>query len=183
MDCEAGLAEVGGTSFSTPRAAGVASKVIQEARKLRGHAGGITAVNGAPAMVAGSGNPISNWQVRRALEQAAWVPDSLAYDPVAGVFDLAGLPINPAAPWLQVGWGDLTALSAKAVVTSALSELGLGSTPRVKPTGFCEFQTAIIRERQLYWNNLAPMLPDNPVLGGETPPGAPANDPFIYCGQ
>ena len=22
----------------------------------------------------------------------------------------------------------------------------------------------------------------NTVLGGETPPGAPANDPFIYCG-
>ena len=182
MDCEAGLMEVGGTSFSTPRAAGVASKVIQDARRLRGHPGGITAVNGAPAMVSGAGNPISNWQVRRALEQAAWAPDSTAYDPVAGAFDLAGLPINPAAPWLQVGWGDLTAATAKGVVPSALSELGLGGAPRAKPAGYCEFQTAIIRERQLYWNNLAPLLPTNPVLGGETPPGAPANDPFVYCG-
>lgn len=181
MDCEAGLREVGGTSFSTPRAAGVASKVIQEARRLRTHAGGITLVNGAPTMVAGTGNPITNWQVRRALEAAAWIPDSTAYDPVDGVFDLAGLPINPAAPWLQVGWGDLTALGAKGVLPSALSELGLGTTPRVKPTGYCEFQTTIIRERQLYWNNLAPLLPSNTVLGGETPPGAPANDPFVYC--
>jgi hypothetical protein len=182
MDCEAGLSEVGGTSFSTPRAAGVASRVIQEARRLRGHTGGITAVNGAPAMVSGAGNPISNWQVRRALEQAAWVPDSTAYDPVAGAFDLAGLPINPAAPWLQVGWGDLTATTAKGVVPAALTELGFGGTPRAKPAGSCEFQTLIIRERQLYWNNLASLLPSNSVLGGETPPGAPANDPFLYCG-
>lgn len=183
MDCEAGLSEVGGTSFSTPRAAGVASKVILEARRMRNHAGGITVVNGLAAMVSGSGNPITNWQVRRALEQAAWVPDSLAYDPVEGVFDLAGLPINPAAPWLQVGWGDLTALAAKGVVPAALSELALGGNPRVKPAGFCEFQTIIIRERQLYWNTFAPLLPDNPVLGGETPPGTPANDPFVYCTQ
>ena len=181
MDCEAGLREVGGTSFSTPRAAGVASKVIQEARRLRTHAGGITAIDGVPTMVAGSGNPITNWHVRRALEAAAWSPDTSDYDPVEGVFDLAGLPINPLAPWLQVGWGDLSAASAKEVVPAALSELGLGTTPRVKPTGYCEFQTTIIRERQLYWNNLAPLLPSNPVLGGETPPGAPANDPFIYC--
>ena len=181
MDCEAGLSEVGGTSFSTPRSAGVASKVIVEARRLRGHAGGITAVDGFPVMVSGNGVPINNWLIRRALEQAAWIPDSLAYDPADGVNDLVGLPINPVAPWLQVGWGDLTAIASKGVVPSALSELGLGNAPRAKPTGFCEFQTVIIRERQVYWNNLAPLLPSNPVLGGDTPPGAPANDPFVYC--
>ena len=37
---------VSGTSFATPRSAGVASKVILEARKTAGHTGGITA--GAP---------------------------------------------------------------------------------------------------------------------------------------
>ena len=183
MDCEAGLTEVGGTSFSTPRAAGVASGVIQAARRLRGHVGGISAVNGVAVMVLGTGNSITNWQVRRALEQAAWIPDSTAYDPIDGVNDLAGLPINPVAPWLQVGWGDLTSAAAKGVVPAALSELGLGSALRVKPAGYCEFQTAIIQERQLYWNNIAPLLPSNPVLGGETPPGAPANDPFVYCGK
>jgi len=82
-----------------------------------------------------------------------------------------------------VGWGDLTSAAAKGVVPAALSELGLGSALRVKPAGYCEFQTAIIQERQLYWNNIAPLLPSNPVLGGETPPGAPANDPFVYCGK
>ncbi len=182
MDCESGLSRVRGTSFSTPRAAGVASAVIQEARRLRGHAGGITEVNGGPAMVAGAGNPITNWQVRRALEEAAWIPDSTAYDPVQGVNDQVGLPINPLAPWLQIGWGDLTSAAAKGVVPAALAELGLGGPPRIKPIGYCEFQTLIIRERQLYWNDLAPLLPNNPLLTGETPPGAPANDPFVYCG-
>jgi hypothetical protein len=181
MDCEAGVATVGGTSFSTPRAAGVASLVLLEARRALGHAGGITTVGSTPVMAAGDGQTVTNWRLRRALEQAAWVPDSLDYDPVDGVFDLVGLPINPAAPWLQIGWGDLTADPAKAVVPSALSDLGLASTPRAKGVGFCEFQTTIVHERQLYWNEIAPVLPDNPVLTGETPPGAPAEDPFVYC--
>ena len=133
-------------------------------------------------MAAGDGVVISNWQVRRALEDAAAIPDSLAYDPVDGVFDLVGVPINPVAPWLQVGWGDLTADPADGVVPTALAELGIGSGTAVdKPEGYCEFQTAVIRERQLYWNQIAPALPGNPVLTGETPPGEPAEDPFIYC--
>lgn len=183
MDCEAGIDEgVAGTSFSTPRAAGVASLVLQRARAARGHVGGIATDRARPAMVTGSGADITNWQLRRSLEQAAWVPDSLAYDPVEGVFDLAGLPINPIAPWLQIGWGDLTSATPKAVVDSALAELGLGpvEAKRVKPQGFCDFQTVIIQERQLYWNEVAPTIPVA-VLGGETPPGAPAEDPFVYC--
>lgn len=181
MDCEAGMTEVAGTSFSTPRAAGVASRVILEARAARGHAGGIVDAGGQPVMITGAGDAISNWEVRRALEEASWTPDSTAYDPVDGVFDLAGLPINPVAPWLQIGWGDLTADPAKGVVPAALGGLGVGGGARAKGAGFCEFQTLIIEERKLYWNELAPALPDNPVLGGETPPGAPAEDPFVYC--
>lgn len=181
MDCEAGTQSVGGTSFSTPRAAGVASLVLQESRRQLGHAGGITVDGATPVMAAGPGQAITNWRLRRALEQAAWFPTSLDYDPVEGVFDLVGLPINPAAPWLQIGWGDLSADPDKGVLPAALTDLGLGSTPRVKDAGFCTFQTTIIRERQLYWNEIAPVLPDNPLLTGETPPGAPAEDPFVYC--
>lgn len=181
MDCEAGVQSVGGTSFSTPRAAGVASLVLLETRRALGHVGGITTVGTEPVMAAGGDQAVTNWRLRRALEQAAWIPDSLAYDPVQGVTDVAGLPINPAAPWLQIGWGDLTADPAKGVLPAALSDLGLASTPRDKAVGYCEFQTTIITERQLYWNEIAPVLPDNPVLTGETPPGAPAEDPFVYC--
>lgn len=175
VDC---YRNVGGTSFSTPRAAGVASRVLLDARRASGHAGGIRMGEGVPLMVEGD-IPVTNWRLRRALEQAAHVPEFLSFDPIAGVTDLVGVPVNPVAPWLQVGWGDLTALPEKGVVSAALADLGFEGTPREKAVGFCEFQTGVIQTRQLYWNNVAALLPD--VFGGDVPPGAPEEDPFVYC--
>lgn len=179
MDCEAGFESVGGTSFSTPRAAGVASKVLLDARTMVGHAGGITAVDGVPTMAAGRGKAITNWQLRRALEVGAWTPDVAAYDPVAGALDLGAVPVNPVAPWLQVGWGDLSADPARGVVSAALTELGLASTPRTKPDGTCEFQTGVVTARQVWWSDLMSNSPF-PILG-ETPPPRGDTDPFVYC--
>lgn len=179
MDCEAGLESVGGTSFSTPRAAGLASRVLLEARRLVHHAGAVRAVDGKPVMAAGKGYLISNWFLRRALEQAAWIPGTEEYDPIEGVFDVAGLPINPLAPWLQIAWGDLTVNDGKDVVAKALGHLNLGMTLNDKDVGYCDFQTAIIQERQLYWNEVAPFLPD--VLGGDQTGTVPDADPFVYC--
>lgn len=174
-ECEAGTQLVGGTSFSTPRAAGVASRVLLEARRAAGHVGGITDVEGRPTMVAGA-DPVTNWQLRRALEQAAHVPGTDAYDPVEGVFDLGALPVNDAAPWAQVGWGDLSADPDKGVVAGALR--ALGGAELGKPAAFCDFQTAIITARKTYWDQVAPLVPP---LTGEQAPGAPAQDPFVYC--
>jgi MYXO-CTERM domain-containing protein len=180
MDCESGLEPyVGGTSFSTPRAAGVASRVLLEARQRLGHVGGITLVNDQPVMAHGRGFTVSNWFLRRALEQAAWIPGIEDYDPIEGVFDLGGLPINPLAPWLQIGWGDVTADPEKNVVQKALGHLNLGTTLNEKDSGYCNFQTFIILSRQTYWNDIAPFLPD--VLGGDETGTTPAADPFIYC--
>lgn len=175
-DCYQG---VGGTSFSTPRAAGVASRVLLEARREAGHKGGIATLAGAPVMVERE-LPVSNWFLRRALEQAAYIPDILNYDPVAGVTDLVGVPVNPLAPWLQVGWGDLSALPEKGVVSAALSHLGFAGETRDKTTGFCEFQTEIILERKTYWDSIAASLPDL-IFGGDVPPPPLDEDPFIYC--
>ncbi len=167
MDCERGLADYAGTSFSTPRAAGVASRVLLEARRRVGHAGGIRTGGEQALMVEAAPSPITNWFLRRALEQAAYVPDPLAYDPVEAVFDLGAQPYNPAAPWLQSAWGDLTADPSRGVVEAALTHLGLAYRPRSKVQGFCEFQTSLIEERKAYWDNLSGT--------------APASDPFIYC--
>lgn len=175
-DCYDG---VGGTSFSTPRAAGVASRVLLEARRAVNHKGGVSMLAGAPVMVEQE-VPVSNWFLRRALEQAAHVPDILNYDPVAGVTDLVGVPVNPLAPWLQVGWGDLTALPEKGVVSAALSHLGFEGEARDKMVGFCEFQTEVILARKLYWDNIAATLPDV-LFGGDVPPPPLEEDPFIYC--
>ena len=174
-ECETGTDSVGGTSFSTPRAAGVASRVLLEARRVAAHVGGITEVAGVPTMVAGE-QPVTNWQLRRALEQAAHVPGSAGYDPVAGVLDLGALPVNDAAPWAQVGWGDLSADPEKGVVAGALA--ALGGAALGKDAGFCTFQTGVITVRKAYWDQVASNVPG---LLGEQPPGAPAEDPFAYC--
>lgn len=201
-NCESGVSSVSGTSFSTPRSAGLASKVLLDVRRVLKHKGGIRVVNGEPAMATnvptGKGAAakcgtklvcasVTNWQLRRALEQAAWIPQTADYDPTQAPSGGVGLPIAPAAPWLQTAWGDLTMAEAKGVVTAALAELSsltgfaFGGTARVKPAGFCEFQTGVIEARKAWWNEVAPTLPDNPEFTGETPPGAPAEDPFVYC--
>ncbi|HEX4870931.1 MAG TPA: thrombospondin type 3 repeat-containing protein, partial [Nevskiaceae bacterium] len=168
-----------GTSFSTPRAAGVASRVLLEARRSLGHRGGIVDIDGQKQMAAGQGKAISNWFLRRSLEQAAYVPGIGEYDPVEGVFDLGGTPINPIAPWLQIGWGDLTANPNKGVVKGALTHLGFGTAPVSKGTGFCEFQTEVVLARKQYWDEVAPNLPS--VFGGETTGSTPEVDPFLWC--
>ena len=173
--CESGTDLVGGTSFSTPRAAGVASRVLLEARRAADHDGGISTAGPVPTMVGGD-SPVTNWQLRRALEQAAHVPGTATYDPVEGVFDLGALPVNDAAPWAQVGWGELSAAADKGVVPQALS--ALAGADLGKDEGFCTFQTGVITARKAYWDSVASNVPG---LLGEQPPGAPEQDPFVYC--
>lgn len=190
LNCESGLSSVGGTSFSTPRSAGLASKVLLETRRALGHTDGIVDAGGKPAMAAGAGRAVSNWDIRRALEEAAHVPK--AADAPA-----AGIPINDQAPWTEIGWGDLSADPAKGVVAEALAALGFGARQRSKDAGFCDFQTKVIEYRKAYWNNLSPLaeqIPDAdvPVVGGTVgdhvgysgDPAEPLDeDPFIYCGS
>lgn len=182
MDCETGLAPYSGTSFSTPRAAGVASKVLLDARRTMGHKGGIAKVDNVPYMALGQTDVnetgLRNWVVRRALEQAAHVPAVTDYDPVAGVLGLGAQPINPVAPWLQTGWGDLTADPNKGVVAAALTHLGMAASPRDKAIDFCQFQTTLVQERKVYWDQLSPLVPAV-GLGDRAEPLE--NDPFVYC--
>lgn len=169
LDCERGTQSVGGTSFSTPRAAGVASKVLLDVRRALGHAGGIRInADGTTVMAEGNGRSVSNWQLRRALEEAAWVPGIEDQTPGADL----GYPINPAAPWLQAGWGDLSALPEKAVIAEALAHLGFGAVSRTKGADFCDFQTKVMEERILYWSTVAADAADHP-----------AADEYIFCGS
>ena len=182
-DCMSGVAaNVPGTSFSAPRAAGVASKVLLEARRRLGHIGGVKTVGGKPVMAAGNGRSISNWYLRRALEQAAYVPKVTDYSPFGALtWEVVSLPINPVAPWLQVGWGELSTKPSKGVVSGALAHLGFtGETPVTKGPGFCEYQTQLILERKRYWDSVAPQIPVN-ITSNSDNAGAIDEDPFIYC--
>ena len=187
---------VRGTSFSTPRAAGLASKVILEARRRLGHVGGIVEGAELPVLAKGRGVEVSNWFVRRALEESAWVPTLDDFDAQAAADDLAepyrrgviplypgiALPINPAAPWLQLAWGDLTTHADKGVVAAALAHLGLGPAAdlRSKEQGFCDFQTQILLQRKLYFDQIVSNVPFS-VLGNDRTGRTPDNDPFLFC--
>ncbi|MES0874991.1 hypothetical protein [Sinimarinibacterium thermocellulolyticum] len=178
MACEDGYDDfVGGTSFATPRSAGTASKILLAARRTVGHVRGIrpgTLPQMPPAMVAGAGLNISNWQLRRALEQAAWIPEFGDYDPLAGVQEFGpGYPIPPAAAASVIGWGVLTPAPEAGVVERALGALGLRAAPPAKDPSYCRFQTALIQARKLYW--------DYGNVDSETYLDPPSPDPFVYC--
>ena len=113
------------------------------------------AEDGSPLMARGPAGQISNWQLRRALEQAAWIPDAGSYDPTVGITDLVGIPVPPGAPWLVAGWGLLSSDPGFAVVPSSLAVLGVPGAPEATPRvgwptdGHCHTHRAPPPPRQL----------------------------------
>jgi hypothetical protein len=125
---------------------------------------------------------LSNWQLRRALEQAAWVPQATDYSPFGFVtWEVTSLPVNPVAPWLQVGWGEMTTNPDKGVIPGALAHLGFPGAPVAKAPGFCEYQTELILQRKRYWDEIAPQIPFNYTSNDGIGGGTPTPDPFVYC--
>jgi hypothetical protein len=172
-DCEGDYrARTRGTSFATPLSAGVASRIVLESRRALEHLGGIAINGGVPVLAAGAGRTISNWEVRRAMEQAAYVPAFGDYDLFQGVGDTS-FPVPPEAPWSVIGWGVLSPDTAFGVVEEALARLELDGTPaRDKDLGYCIHQTAWILERKAYWD----FHPGSQSFGA-----AADSDPFVYC--
>ena len=177
--CEDGYDRfVGGTSFATPRSAGTASKILLDVRRAVGHTGAVKFVDGGrPLFIEGNGPngpvAVTNWQFRRVLEEAAWIPPTDEYDVVNGATDwVAAYPIPPEAPYLVTGWGVLSP-ERGVVVSDAVSVL-LGNAPtQTKDAGFCTHQTNLIEARKLYWDFVA--------VDSETYMNSPAEDPFVYC--
>lgn len=85
-----------GTSFSTPTAAGALSKALLGVRRSTGYTGSLA--DGMADPEAGLGIA----DLRDAMNRTA------SYDPEPKYPDhhgAVGVPLNPAAPWLQWGWG------------------------------------------------------------------------------
>jgi hypothetical protein len=168
-----GKRSVSGTSFATPTSAGVISKVLLEARRAAGHVGGIVTEGvEQPQMVAGD-TPLTNWQVRRVMEEAAYTPQATEFKPGGGsTFDLTSAPVIDAAAWAQTGWGALTPDPDHGVVEQALAHLGIGGEPtRTKDAETCDFNTAQFEARKAYWDNLS--------LFSES--AGTDEDPYIRC--
>lgn len=169
--CEQGLQSVGGTSFATPRSAGTFSKVLLETRRAAGHDGGIVKPGkGAPLLVDGK-MKLTNWDMRRALEEAAYYPTTGEYGTEGGA-DPTSVPVNDAAPWVQTGWGLISPARQFEVVKEMLAHLGVTGKPtRTKPQEACDFMTANMEARRAYWNDLA--------MNGES--FGIGDDPYVYC--
>jgi hypothetical protein len=100
-----GYHETSGTSFATPRTAGILSFVLESLRdEFQDASSGASPearakqlVNGIDAE--GTAVTIDNAQIREALNLSAWYPE-LGWDPTSGT-----MPISPVAPCAQTGWG------------------------------------------------------------------------------
>ena len=96
-----GYHQTSGTSFATPRTAGLLSKVLVSLRSEFGDfSAGADPVERMGLIVNGSNFTLTNDDIRDALNLSAWYPSFSSWDPLSGT-----TPISPVAPCTQVGWG------------------------------------------------------------------------------
>ena len=96
-----GYHQTSGTSFATPRTAGLLSKVLVSLRSEFGDfSSGADPIDRMGLMVNGSNFTLTNDDIRDALNLSAWYPSFSSWDPLSGT-----TPISPVAPCTQVGWG------------------------------------------------------------------------------
>jgi hypothetical protein len=102
-------------------------------------------------MVAGDDLTLTNWDLRRALEEAAVYPTS-----GVNTGSPTHLPIPEQAPWSVTGWGAITPDPEHGVIPETLAHLGVEGEPtRGKGLEVCAFMTAQIEARYVYWNHVA----------------------------
>ena len=157
-ECESGVAKNWGDSFAAPQVAGTISLAVLRARQVAGQTDGIHLRHGqAPLMIDAGRRSATNWQIRRAFEEAAHYPTAADFQPLeATLLDRASIPISDQAPWLEAGWGVVMPTADYHVVPRALAHLGFGGRAGpAKPDGACQFETAVHEVRHAYWDRLA----------------------------
>jgi len=96
-----GYHQTSGTSFATPRTAGLLSKIIQNLRfEFNDNSSGADPFTRSGMMINGTNYSLSNDDLRDALNRSGWYPSANTWDPTSGT-----MPISPLAPCTQVGWG------------------------------------------------------------------------------
>lgn len=99
-----------GTSFATPTVAGALANVVLGLRLASGYDGGM--IGGVVDALAG----VHAVDVRNAMNRtASYAPRPQDADTAA-----TSLPLNPAAPWLQWGWGFFNAEVAESTLAHLL---------------------------------------------------------------
>ncbi len=159
-----GYHETSGTSFATPRTAGILSFVLESLRfEFNDDGAGASPESRQGMLVDGTdadGNPfiVSNADVREALNRSAWYPD-VGWDPTSGT-----MPISPVAPCTQTGWG-LVNLSN---IEPMIAHLNQSADLSERPGDVVACMNANQDMREAYWNAYpsAPVLPDELFVTG-----------------
>jgi hypothetical protein len=96
-----GYHQTSGTSFATPRTAGLLSKVLESLRNEFGDmSSGADPINRLGKLVNGTNFTVTNDELRDALNLSAWYPSFSTWDPLSGT-----TPVSPILPCTQLGWG------------------------------------------------------------------------------
>ena len=139
-----GYHETSGTSFATPRTAGLLSEVIQYLRTESGDfsSGADPALRGGN-LVNGNNMNITQAQIRDALNLSAWYPSFNTWDPLSGT-----TPVSPVAPCTQIGWGVVNESNVEPIINHLNGNLIQPDRP--SDVTFCMETNQEIREN--YWN-------------------------------
>ena len=139
-----GYHETSGTSFATPRTAGLLSEVIQYLRTESGDfSSGADPNLRSGYLVNGDDMNISQAQIRDALNLSAWYPSFNTWDPLYGT-----TPVSPVAPCTQIGWGVVNESNVEPMINHLNGNLLQPDRP--SDVTLCMETNQEIRET--YWN-------------------------------
>ena len=118
-----GYHETSGTSFATPRTAGIISFVLQNLRGEFADNGSGASEERGGMLVSGDNFTVSNAQIREAINLSAWYPD-FGWDPTSGT-----MPISPVMPCTQTGWGLVNLSNIEPIIAHLNQSASLGDRP------------------------------------------------------
>jgi len=136
-----GYHETSGTSFATPRTAGIISYVLQSLRHEYSDFGSGASVERDGMLVSGSNFTVSNQEVRQAINLSAWYPD-FGWDPTSGT-----MPISPVMPCMQTGWGLVNLSNIEPII----AHLNKSSIMGERPSDVAACMSANQELRESYW--------------------------------
>ena len=139
-----GYHETSGTSFATPRTAGLLSKIIQHLRSESGdYSSGADPELRDGFLVNGADLNITQADIRDALNLSAWYPSFSTWDPLSGT-----TPVSPVAPCTQLGWGVVNESNVEPII----NHLNGTSTQPSRPSDVTMCMETNQQIRESYWN-------------------------------
>ena len=139
-----GYHETSGTSFATPRTAGLLSKIIQHLRSESGdYSSGADPELRDGFLVNGVDLNITQADIRDALNLSAWYPSFSTWDPLSGT-----TPVSPVAPCTQLGWGVVNESNVEPII----NHLNGTSTQPSRPSDVTMCMETNQQIRESYWN-------------------------------